>query len=44
MWLGYPGSSGAKFMDYIVTDRVTSPLELAYAYTEKVSDYISLVD
>ncbi|KAI6172414.1 Protein O-GlcNAc transferase [Aphelenchoides besseyi] len=35
MWLGYPGSSGASFMDYIVTDAVTSPLSLAYAYTEK---------
>ena len=22
MWLGYPGSSGADFMDYIITDKV----------------------
>lgn len=28
MWLGYPGTSGADYMDYIVTDAVTSPLEL----------------
>jgi protein O-GlcNAc transferase len=25
MWLGYPGSSGASFMDYIITDKVGSP-------------------
>ena len=41
MWLGYPGSSGAPFMDYIVTDAVTSPMELAYAYTEKLA-YVRL--
>ncbi|XP_055340855.1 UDP-N-acetylglucosamine--peptide N-acetylglucosaminyltransferase 110 kDa subunit-like isoform X2 [Paramacrobiotus metropolitanus] len=37
MWLGYPGTSGAAFMDYIVTDRVTSPLELAEQFTEKLA-------
>ncbi|KRX38013.1 UDP-N-acetylglucosamine-peptide N-acetylglucosaminyltransferase, partial [Trichinella murrelli] len=37
MWLGYPGTSGASFMDYIITDRVTSPLHLAHAYTEKLA-------
>jgi protein O-GlcNAc transferase len=26
MWLGYPGTSGSTFMDYIITDSVTSPL------------------
>ena len=36
MWLGYPGTSGASFMDYIVTDRVTSPPELADQYSEKL--------
>jgi protein O-GlcNAc transferase len=35
MWLGYPGSSGASYMDYIVTDKVTSPLEFADHYSEK---------
>lgn len=37
MWLGYPGTSGAPFMDYIVTDAVTSPLHLAHAYSEKLT-------
>jgi protein O-GlcNAc transferase len=36
MWLGYPGTSGASFMDYIVTDRVTSPIHLADQYSEKM--------
>jgi protein O-GlcNAc transferase len=37
MWLGYPSSSGATFMDYIITDAVTSPINLAYAYSEKLA-------
>eukprot|EP00918_Siedleckia_nematoides_P069807 GHVU01152207.1.p1 GENE.GHVU01152207.1~~GHVU01152207.1.p1 ORF type:complete len:691 (-),score=79.28 GHVU01152207.1:1370-3442(-) len=37
MWLGYPGTSGASFMDYIITDIVTSPTELAYQYSEKLA-------
>lgn len=37
MWLGYPGTSGAPFMDYIVTDRHTSPIELADQYSEKLA-------
>ncbi|KAI1301551.1 UDP-N-acetylglucosamine-peptide N-acetylglucosaminyltransferase [Halotydeus destructor] len=37
MWLGYPGTSGAPFMDYIVTDKVTSPIELAEQYSEKLA-------
>lgn len=37
MWLGYPGTSGAPFMDYIVTDRITSPVHLAQQYSEKLS-------
>ena len=32
MWLGYPGTSGASFMDYIITDKQTSPLSLAAQY------------
>ncbi|XP_035209929.1 UDP-N-acetylglucosamine--peptide N-acetylglucosaminyltransferase 110 kDa subunit-like [Stegodyphus dumicola] len=37
MWLGYPGTSGAPFMDYIITDRITSPLSLASQYSEKLA-------
>ncbi|XP_022697467.1 UDP-N-acetylglucosamine--peptide N-acetylglucosaminyltransferase 110 kDa subunit-like isoform X2 [Varroa jacobsoni] len=37
MWLGYPGTSGASFMDYIITDKITSPIELASQYTEKLA-------
>lgn len=37
MWLGYPGTSGASYMDYMVTDAVTSPLELVDQYSEKLA-------
>ena len=37
MWLGYPGTSGASYMDYIVTDSITSPIELAEEFTEKLA-------
>lgn len=37
MWLGYPGTSGASFMDYIITDAFTSPVELDQQYSEKLA-------
>ncbi|XP_039262737.2 UDP-N-acetylglucosamine--peptide N-acetylglucosaminyltransferase 110 kDa subunit-like isoform X2 [Styela clava] len=37
MWLGYPGTSGATFMDYIVTDEITSPEEVKMQYSEKLA-------
>uniref|UniRef100_A0A665UAI9 UDP-N-acetylglucosamine--peptide N-acetylglucosaminyltransferase 110 kDa subunit n=1 Tax=Echeneis naucrates TaxID=173247 RepID=A0A665UAI9_ECHNA len=37
MWLGYPGTSGAPFMDYIITDKETSPMEVAEQYSEKLA-------
>ncbi len=37
MWLGYPGSSGADYMDYIITDKFTSPINLAEQYSEKLA-------
>merc|ERR1719210_2016571 len=37
MWLGYPGSSGASFMDYIITDKNTSPMDVHDQYSEKLA-------
>lgn len=37
MWLGYPGTSGAPYMDYILTDRITSPIEHSSSYSEKLA-------
>lgn len=37
MWLGYPGSSGAAYMNYIITDSITSPLDYADHYSEKLA-------
>ena len=37
MWLGYPGTSGASFMDYIITDKHTSPRNVAAHYSEKLA-------
>ena len=37
MWLGYPGTSGAPFMDYIITDKFTSPIEIDMQYSEKLA-------
>lgn len=37
MWLGYPGTSGSEFMDYIITDKATSPVEFAHQYSEKLA-------
>jgi len=35
LWIGFPGTSGASYIDYIITDMVTSPVEFASQYTEK---------
>jgi protein O-GlcNAc transferase len=35
-YLGYPGTMGAPFMDYIIADRVTIPEENRTHYTEQV--------
>lgn len=35
MWLGYPGTSGADFMDYIITDPISSPISEEINYSEK---------
>lgn len=39
MWLGFPGTSGSTYMDYIISDLVTSPSELwEESFSEKVID------
>jgi len=35
-WLGYPGTTGASFMDYIIADNVVIPKSHEKFYTEKV--------
>ena len=35
-YLGFPGTSGAKFFDYFITDNVTTPKELAPYFSEKL--------
>jgi len=35
-YLVFIGSSGAKFIDYTVTDRTASPPHLQYLYTDKL--------
>ena len=36
-YLGYPGTMGAEFIDYILADRFTVPEEQRSCYTEKVA-------
>jgi predicted O-linked N-acetylglucosamine transferase (SPINDLY family) len=36
-WLGYPGTSGADFIDYIIGDPVVTPLEAAADFTECIA-------
>lgn len=35
-FIGYPGTMGASFMDYIIGDNVVIPSELTEAYSEKI--------
>jgi len=36
-YLGYPGTMGADFIDYIIADAVTIPADLQHFYSEKVA-------
>ncbi|XP_041986785.1 UDP-N-acetylglucosamine--peptide N-acetylglucosaminyltransferase 110 kDa subunit-like [Aricia agestis] len=35
MWLGYPGTSGADYMDYLITDKTSSPMSSEDDFSEK---------
>jgi predicted O-linked N-acetylglucosamine transferase (SPINDLY family) len=35
-WLGYPGTSGAAFMDYLIADRIVAPHEDQPFFSEKL--------
>lgn len=35
-WLGYPGTSGAPFIDYLIADRIVAPVEDQPFFTEKL--------
>ena len=36
-WLGFPGSTGAPYIDYFIGDRIVSPLAHASHFTEKIA-------
>jgi predicted O-linked N-acetylglucosamine transferase (SPINDLY family) len=36
-WLGFPGSSGARFIDYLVGDPYVTPLDAAAGFSEKIA-------
>ena len=35
-FLGYPGTMGANYMDYLIADKIVIPVESEAAYTEKI--------
>jgi predicted O-linked N-acetylglucosamine transferase (SPINDLY family) len=36
-WLGFPGSTGAPFIDYVIGDPIVTPLENADHFSEKIA-------
>ena len=36
-WLGFPGTTGAPYIDYLIGDPVVTPLEHAAQYSEKIA-------
>ncbi|OAF65698.1 hypothetical protein A3Q56_06592 [Intoshia linei] len=37
LWLGYPGTSGSDYIDYIISDKNVIPKDLSYQYSEKMA-------
>jgi len=35
-WLGFPGTIGASFIDYLITDRIVTPKSIEKYFTEKL--------
>ena len=35
-WLGFPGTTGCSFVDYLISDAIVTPPDQAAAYTEKL--------
>src|ERR1700687_4930081 len=35
-YLGYPGTTGAAFIDYVIADKIVAPLEHQAFFTEKI--------
>lgn len=35
-WLGYPGTTGASFVDYIIGDPIVTPTDATVGYTESI--------
>jgi predicted O-linked N-acetylglucosamine transferase (SPINDLY family) len=36
-WLGFPGTTGASYIDYLIGDRVVTPLENAHHFKERIA-------
>ena len=36
-WLGFPGTTGADYIDYLLTDRIVTPAEHAAHYSEAIA-------
>ena len=36
-FLGYSSTTGAEFVDYLISDRLVSPPEMAFAYSESLA-------
>jgi protein O-GlcNAc transferase len=35
-YMGFPGTTGAEYIDYLVTDELVSPTRYAHIYSEKL--------